>query len=47
MVGKISSLAETFTETVKNVPKQLLVLQKSANKAFESLLRKAWEINVS
>ena len=42
MVGKISSLAETFTETVKNVPKQLLVLQKNANKAIESLLQKAW-----
>ena len=42
MVGKISSFAGTITETVKNVPKQLLVLQKSANKALESLLQKAW-----
>ena len=42
MVGKISSLAETFTETVKNVPKHFLALQKNASKEFESLLRKAW-----
>ena len=38
----VSKIAETFTETVKNVPKHVLVLQKSANKAIESLLRKAW-----